>query len=81
MRGLEIARLRHAYYLQHDGEFQVHRVNCAVLARWNAPHPTLRNKRLLILSRRVLGDDTEAFYGNLSKSHCNLKIDVLMSSY
>ena len=49
MRGLEIARLRHAYYLQHDGEFQVHRVNCAVLARWNTPHPTLRNKRLLIL--------------------------------
>ena len=65
MRSLENAGLKRTYYLQRDGEFQVQRVNRAVLARWNAPHPTLRNKPLLIPRRGVLGDD-RAFYGNLS---------------
>ena len=55
MRSLENAGLKRAYYLQRDGEFQVQRVNRAVLARWNAPHPTLRNKPLLIPRRGVLG--------------------------
>ena len=61
MRNLEIAGLKHAHYVQHNGGFQVQRVSCAVSVRWNTPRPTLRNKPLLIPRRGVQGDHNGLF--------------------